>query len=150
MSPSSTAVNCIDPFQSNAVGGIGTYTVGAFGPNTIRFLVVSAVPPAALGSVAAGVEYFACNVNISNVKTTGLGACAGCLTPACIAVGNINVYSSGSSLPALVLTAPANGTDSNYATWQGGGGAGPLPGGACPAATPTRNSTWGAVKSLYR
>ena len=32
-----------------------------------------------------------------------------------------------------------------YVTWQGGGVFG-----GCPAATPTRNTTWGSVKALYR
>jgi len=31
--------------------------------------------------------------------------------------------------------------------WQGGGGE---VSGGCPAAVPTRNATWGSVKSLYR
>jgi hypothetical protein len=37
-------------------------------------------------------------------------------------------------------------------TWQGGTGvAFPAPSGSsCPATTPARNSTWGAVKSRYR
>jgi hypothetical protein len=31
-------------------------------------------------------------------------------------------------------------------TWQGGA----IGNGGCPAATPTQNRTWGALKALYR
>jgi hypothetical protein len=47
------------------------------------------------------------------------------------------------------LTGPSNGFDSDFCTWQGGGGVtvGGVTG--CGAATPTKNATWGAVKALY-
>jgi len=48
------------------------------------------------------------------------------------------------------LSGPTNGTDSNFCTWQGGGNPGGPRGTGCPGATPTRSSTWGTVKSLYR
>ena len=39
-----------------------------------------------------------------------------------------------------------NPANSNFATWQNGFSAD----GGCPAATPTRSTTWGSVKALYR
>lgn len=148
----SLAVNCIDPFGGGAASGIGSYTVGGSGPNTAQFFAPAVVPATSAASIVVGPEYFACQLVILNVKTTGAGACTGCSTPACIAISFMNLYTPASTAatPVAVLNAPANGVDSGYVTWQGGVGAGPLPGGACPAATPTRNSTWGAVKSLYR
>jgi hypothetical protein len=38
----------------------------------------------------------------------------------------------------------ASSPGGNYVTWQGRAGT------DCPAATATRNSTWGNVKSMYR
>lgn len=148
-----SAVNCLDPFGGATASGVALYTVGALGPNTARFVVPSVLPGTESVALSAGQEYFAFNVVIQNVATTGAGACTGCLTPACIAIGDLSLYTqspAGATPAAVVLAGPANGVDSGFATWQGGIGTTPLPGGSCPAATPTRNSTWGAVKSLYR
>jgi len=86
---------------------------------------------------------------VSNIKTVGTGACAGCQTGVCIVFNSILL-----NTPILAndrtLSGPSNGTDSNYCMWQGGGNptVGVITG--CPAATPTKQRTWGAVKALYR
>ncbi|MEY4374897.1 MAG: hypothetical protein RL760_1064, partial [Candidatus Eisenbacteria bacterium] len=49
---------------------------------------------------------------------------------------------------AILNTPTAPG--SNVVTWQGGAGVSSTLGGGCPAAVPTRNSSWTGVKSLYR
>jgi len=55
--------------------------------------------------------------------------------------------------PSDIFVLDSLGEGDQLATWQGGGSltivndAGHL---ICPAATPARSSTWGAVKTLYR
>jgi hypothetical protein len=78
---------------------------------------------------------------ITNAKTVGSPSCAGCTTP--MHRVHLSQHHHLGQPTGIKLTEPAT-PGSNYITWQGGGG------NFCPAATPTRNSTWGAVKSLYR
>ena len=153
---SALAVNCLDWAQAQSAGGIGAYNIGQRGPNTSRIIAAIAVPPTALQNLVGGQEYFAFNVAIGNQKTVGTGNCAGCQTPVCIVFNSVNL-----TTPILAnnvkLSGPGNGTDSDYATWQGGAGVvvnppppGSPPVSGCPAATPTKNATWSQVKSMYR
>lgn len=149
---SAAAVNCFDWANGQAGGGLAAYIVnpaGIAGPNTSRVVGASAVPSNALAELFGAVEYFSFNLAINNAKTVGTGSCAGCLVPVCIVFNSLNVTTP---LPAnnRKLIGPTNGTDSNIATWQGGGAPTTGRGTGCPQSTPTRNSTWGAVKSLYR
>jgi hypothetical protein len=144
-----TAINCPDWAADQAAGGLGAYTIGERGPNTARIKIVSAVPLAGLASLSAGQEYYAFTLSISNQKTVGSGSCAGCLVPVCLVYNSIKITTPIGANDRTYVGA-TNGTDSNFATWQGGG-VPVTPGGTgCGAATPTRNATWGAVKSLYR
>ncbi len=150
---SAAAVNCFDWSNATALGGLAAYTQGGiYGPTSARILAGFAVPPpgvnvAALAAVAPGTEYFAFNIVLTNAKTTGTGLCAGCTTPVCIVFNNLKMV-AGTTTAAIVNTPQAPG--SNAITWQGGAGVTSTLGGGCPAATPTRNTTWGSVKSLYR
>jgi hypothetical protein len=145
----SSAANCADWAAGGATGGIGAYNIGQRGPNTSRVVGAIAVPPTGLQDLAAGQEYFAFNLTINNLKTVGTGSCAGCSTPVCIVFNSINM-TTPILLNNVKLSGPSNGTDADFAMWQGGAGVvvGGTPG--CGAATPTKNATWGAVKSLYR
>lgn len=140
---------CEDWSAGQGSASLISFKVDTHGPNTARISLTATVPDAASAQpLAAFLSYFAFNITIDNTSTTGAGACAGCSTPVCIVLNQISVLHSG---PApLTMTNPANGTDSHYVTWQGGGA--PIVGAVtgCPAATPTRNASWGAVKSLYR
>lgn len=98
---------------------------------------VNASSPVDLDNVT---DYFAFNIAVNNLKTVGTGACAGCSTPVCIVLNSINVV-AGSTSNQRLTTGQAAGA--NFATWQGGTGA------DCNS-VPTKNSTWGQVKSLYR
>lgn len=146
MNPSN--VICQDWSAGSAIGSLASYTLGQLGLNTARIVDIFAVPVSLAADLEVGPEYFAGNLQINNVKTLGAGSCAGCSTPACIAVESIQIAVASNFVS--VLTQPANGTDSNFVTWQGGAGVPPLPNGACPAAVPTRSSTWSGLKSLYR
>ena len=147
---SPAAVNCTDWAEGGGVGGIGAYNIGVRGPNSARLLAVSAVPPEALKSLTAGTEYFSMNFPITHIKTVGTGACDGCTVGACIVFNAVNI-----TTPVLAnnrtLNYATNGTDSFFATWQGGTISDylgvHLP---CPYPLPTKRSTWGALRALYR
>lgn len=126
-----------------------SYTAGVRGANTARALISASIPTGTAPAMFAWNEYFAFNMKIDHAATAGPGSCAGCSTPVCIMLTSISLTRSNVSAP-VVLSGPTNGTDANYVTWQGGGA--PTVGSAtgCPAATPTRNATWSAVKSMYR
>ena len=147
---SAVAVNCTDWAEGAGVGGIGAYNIGIRGANSARLLAVSAVPPDALKSLTTGIEYFSMNFPITHIKTVGTGACDGCTVGACIVFTRVNI-----TTPVLannrILSSAANGTDSYFATWQGGTISDyygvHLP---CPYPVPTKRSTWGALRALYR
>jgi outer membrane protein assembly factor BamE (lipoprotein component of BamABCDE complex) len=143
-----SAVNCADWTGGAGIGtGIAAYQVGNYGPTSFRIKCGTAVNAGTPSDLFAG-DYFAQNIIFTNAKSVGTGACAGCSTAACIMVSSINVV-SGTALQNK-LSGATNGTDANYVTWQGGAGVSSTIASGCPAATPTKNTTWGSVKSLYR
>jgi hypothetical protein len=147
------ASNCIDWASGQAVSGLAAYQVGQSGPNTARMKIATAVAQVDIADLVAGQEYFAINVTINNAKTVGTGSCAGCSTPVCIVLNSIRadtITPGGASGPTVTLSGPTNGTDSDFAVWQGGSGVVVGSKIGCPAATPTINRTWGMVKTLYR
>jgi len=81
-------------------------------------------------------------LNINNSSTT---TCEGCLDPVCIVFNSLNMTTNNNANNTKIVD-PADGIASNSATWQGGA----VGGNGCPAATPTKNATWGSVKALYR
>ncbi len=144
-----TAFNCSDWSNGAAAGGIGAYSIGNRGANTARIVAAVAVPSSALAELVPCTEYFLFLLTINHLKTVGTGSCAGCVVPVCI-VFNKALLTTPIPANNKAISGPVDWTDSNVAYWQGGGL--PMVGGSvgCPAATPTRASTWGAVKALYR
>ena len=147
---SGAASGCLDWSSGLAVGALGSFSVGAvYGPSSARLLASFAIaPPGAdvRALPADGTEYFAFNTVLSNAQTTGAGACAGCTTPGCLVFNSLQLIVG--SATGAIITAPQT-PGSNFITWQGGTGVSSTLGGGCPAATPTRNATWGSVKALY-
>src|SRR5262245_42568447 len=143
-----SAPDCPEWGAGLTAGGIGAYVIGIRGPNTARLVAASAVPPDGLQLLSAGQEYFSFSLNINHTKTVGTGACGGCSTPVCLVLESITL-----TTPVLAnnqkLRGPLNGVDSDWATWQGGGGV--VVGGSsgCPHALPTLKRTWNELKSLY-
>ncbi len=139
-------VVCVDWAQGQAVGGIGSYNTelgsidGGLATQHRRLKAVFSVPVAARQNLVANTEYFSCNVNINSFKTVGSPACAGCSEPVCVVLNSINVATATAANNIFLGNASAAG--SNIVTWQGVGPNCLL--------VPTRNTTWGAVKSLYR
>jgi hypothetical protein len=125
-----------------------TYTVGTLGANTSRITLSTQVAPGQAQDLTAFISYFAFNVTINSLHTVSGTVCGGCSTPMCIALNSIQLQSGAGP---TVLTGPADGSNSHCVTWQGGGAAPGATVSSCPAAlTPARNTTWGAVKTLYR
>jgi len=131
---------CADFYVGSAAGGFA-YDVGFGSPSRGRLRVQCAVPFDNRGPVDPGTEYYAFKVNLQRAKSTGTGPCAGCTTPACIVLNDIQLFQPPDAANDPDITNPLN---SNYVTWQ----ASLVPG--CPLSTPTHNSSWGQVKSLYR
>jgi len=136
-----TASNCLDAWSGIGVGGLIGYNENANGPGTVLVDMAAAVPSSSLQAIDDADEYFLFNLKIANTGTAGT-ACPGCLTPACILFHNLDV-TQPVGVGDFHMTASGPRT---FATWQGGSVG--LPG--CPAATPTNNKSWGALKSLYR
>ena len=142
-------VACPDWSEGQMFVGLGTYCTSA-GPcvdrpgpaNEARIKLVEAVPQQLVKNLVPAQDYFSFNIRLTNVKTVGLDACAGCTTPVCIVFNSVNITTVQNLNNRFISTASSPG--SNFVTWQGGGGTN------CPAATPTRNATWGSLKSLYR
>jgi len=148
-------VICVDWSAGQAAGGLASYcTIAAecldhpTSPNVARVKIAAAVAEEANQNLAAGTEYFAFHLSLEHAKTVGTGSCAGCETPVCIVLNSINIVRMN-DVAAHKLTTPTV-PGSNFVAWQGGGV--PVVGSVsgCPAATVTRRSAWGAVKSLYR
>jgi hypothetical protein len=142
---------CLDWAAGQAAGGVGSYTGdlgGADGwsidPSVLtrhrRLKIAIAVPPTALAALVANQEYYSTNITINNAKTVGTGACAGCTDPVCIVFNSVKVTTPVAAND-VVIGAP-NTAGSNIVTWQAAV--------ADCQLVPTRNTTWGAVKSLYR
>lgn len=131
---------CADFYSGQAAGGFA-YDIGFSSANRARLRVQAAVPVDNRGPVANGTEYYAFKVNLQRSKSANPGACAGCVEPMCIVLNSVQLFQPLEEGNDPEITNPAN---SNYVTWQA-----PVIAG-CPLSTPTRNSSWGAVKSLYR
>jgi len=91
--------------------------------------VVDLPPPTSAGG------YIANNVLLAMAGNDG--TCAGCEQPACLVLNEVQYFSTQE---VRYVVQPEL---RNWITFQGGNG-------TCPGATPTRNSTWGRVKALYR
>ena len=87
--------------------------------------------------------YYGVKLVIQNTWTTGVGACAGCSSSACLVLNSIEVVrTAGAPGGNLVIQAPGGG-NLNWARWGGS------PDADC-GLVPARALTWGGVKSLYR
>ena len=128
---------CYDPFQGTAVGGIFSYTIGYGGENRARIVGSFAVPATDPAPLEENVEVHAFRLLLSHGKTVGASGCAGCGVAVCLVVTEL-VVKFGSGLPDRVITQPIL---SNFVLWQDS---------PQLCTVPTRNRTWGAIKSLYR
>ena len=137
--------DCADPWQGQAVAEVQAYNAGEprGGANQARIKVAAGVVPELARTLDATSVYYGVKLVIQNARSTGAAVCPGCLDGACLVLNSIEVKrltgAPGGDL-FIALPGPLNG---NWATWQGATGVN------C-ALVPTRNTTWGRVKSLYR
>jgi hypothetical protein len=115
--------------------------VPAGSPNRIRIQIATAIPSEQAFDLVGGDgnEYGVFRLTVSKVKTTGDGACAGCVTGACLVLQEVNLQALGQD-PNAVLRI-TNPLQNNFVFYNSG---------SPSCYTPTRNRTWGALKSLYR
>ena len=133
---------CEDVFFNQGAGGITTYLVGFNGANRARLAVTYSVPTANQVPLTEGTEYFSMRASILNTKTTGTGSCAGCLEGVCLVCTYVRcLQPAGAPGGNVSVTTPAQ---RNYIMWQGATTE------TCNGATPTKSTTWGSVKALYR
>jgi hypothetical protein len=135
--------NCPDMFEGQASMNIAAYQLAKHGlANEARILCVNAVQASAVVVLFTGQEYGIARWTITNGKTVGSPSCTGCTVPVCIVFNSANITTEQAGVNVRLTNEAAPG--SAFCTWQGGAGTN------CPGATPTKNSSWGAVKSLYR
>ena len=104
--------------------------------NRAQLYIAYAIKASGAVTLQRGVEYYGFTVTINFAKTVGAGACGGCSTPVTIVLNTV-------TLRATILDTLANPINNQCLRWQAGG--------VTPcSATPTRSSTWGQIKSLYR
>lgn len=125
-----------------ATGGIGAVSNDTPTPGHQMWNGVVAVTPSSATPLVADVHYYGVKISLSHQKTVGTGACAGCTTPVCFRLARLKVVQP-SGAPGGNVDITTVGTRA-HVTYQGASEA------TCIGATPTRNSTWGAVKNLYR
>ena len=142
------AGGCADPFGQPGQGGLAAYCV--VGANCVdapadanRARIKAAGAVADPVQINPGIEYYGVRLAITNAKTVGTGACAGCNEGVCLVLNSIKAAGLSGTVEMNTSDAPGS---SSYITWQNGGS---IPGG-CPGNVPSKNQTWGQVKSLYR
>jgi hypothetical protein len=138
-----TPVSCADYFGSipgGITGGNATRLIPGL-TNRVRIVGVLAVDATAAGPIPDMVEFYSFTFRLKFPAT--VGACTGCLSPACFVLNLIRLTQTAA--PFVDLTTPST-PGRAHVFWQGGAIAAP----GCPLAVPTVNKTWGSVKALYR
>jgi len=132
---------CLDWSEGQAFIAIAAYQPDRPVPGLARFLCVAAMPQGSLANLVPGQQYNAFRLFIYNHHTVST-PCAGCLTGATLEFRSLNITTAG-NVDNRFLSG-GQGPYSNLAGWQGNSILG------CPPPVPTRNVTWGRVKSMYR
>jgi hypothetical protein len=130
-------VVCLAPWAVPATGGPAVSWTS--GPKQVRIKVVAAVGGADAAPLDANTEYYGFKLSLLGAKTVGTGACAGCGVAACIVLNQVKITTVGAASDKVYVT-PAQRSHVNWQALVGG----------CPGITPTVNSSWGQVKSMYR
>lgn len=135
--PASPELHCRDPWALQGVGGITAYSVGYGGsPRRARIYAFVILTPDFVLPIEENVEYFAFNLVISNMRTTGMDACAGCSLGVRLLLNSIKLVQPVGVGDFMLATSAQPASNQLY--WQAG------------ATDPVRTTTWGSVKSLYR
>jgi hypothetical protein len=109
-------------------------------PYIARLRMVGAVAPSDSVAISPSTEYYAFEIFINQRKSVGVGSCDGCATAACIELRSIQLSQANRPTAEPAITQ----TDQNkFVTYNGAHV------GDC-AYVPVRNSSWGALKAIYR
>ncbi len=137
-----TATSCSDPWL-----GQGSATVMAWleqfpgsTPQRGRLLVSAASLPGTLARFESGSPLALARIALRSDNSL---TCTGCSIPACLVFNSLLIRRLPGSLWEEATIATPEVAGATWVRWQGGLGA------DCQA-LPTRRSTWGAVKALYR
>ena len=132
----------------DAWGGLGTGSFQGWIPFTpgnstrhARLLVATGVLPQDAVTLLGNATYTAGRILLRTVNTTTCND--GCDAPACMVFNSLLIRRLHTPADEEILVSGPEGGVSDRVVWQGGAGA------DCQA-VPTRRSTWGAVKALYR
>jgi hypothetical protein len=134
-----------------AYGGMGAWN--HVGLNRFNTVIGFATAANRVANLSTTVQYNVFHVAVTAANTAYVAPdpdngidevipCAGCDVPVTLVLNQIGLYGSGLEDQVMLPGTTVGATQ--CITWQGGAGPG-----IC-AATPTRNTTWGQVKSLYR
>jgi hypothetical protein len=134
---------CTDVYGGQGGGGLGAYNVGFGGTNRARLSGVWSVPSSFQTALTPEEEYFVSRLSITYAKTVGLGSCAGCAVGVCIN-GTLVKFVQPAGAPGGNVDV-VNPAIRSHILWQN-----VTDPNTCPGATPSKNITWGRVKTLYR
>lgn len=135
---------CADPFESQAVALVQTWAPGQprGASNTSRLIVTSSVLASQRANLGPATPYYAADVRFAHSRSSGAGVCSGCPVPGCLVLNSVQLIRHPGAVPASVFVQASGSGSPNWAAWQGSFS-------EC-ALVPARNTTWGAIKSLYR
>lgn len=136
---------CGDPWNQALAGG-ANIQLNTPSPGRARLQGIVAVPSSSPQTIDNVTEYYGIQILISNAKSTGSGSCEGCAIPACLMLVDFGLYQPLGVGDYHITQAK----DNVVVGWQCNAVNGaPTPQCfLCPV--PTKPSTWGSVKSLYR
>lgn len=137
-----TTASCADAWAGQGSASIQGWLPGTPGgaPMHGRLLVAVGTLPGMLATLPAGDALALCRLALRGDNTL---TCSGCTIPACLVFNSIIIRRLPGSSPEEIIISNEESVGSAHVFWQDGTGA------DCQA-VPTRRSTWGAVKSLYR
>jgi hypothetical protein len=110
-------------------------------PNSARLETGVAIQTGSGGPIDNTKMWYAFLVTLSNNKSVGTGSCAGCMDGACIVLNEMRLGQPAPTPDVILTSGPQQ-----YVTYRGGA----APAYPCPQSTPTRRTSWGSVKALYR
>jgi len=142
-----TTATCKNYWGNSPQSGGAVWLPGNGGPSRTRMFGAFARSTSSAIAITADVEYYVgqgfFTMNRADLDPT-TQPCNGCLLGACLVFQYLKVAQPAGTPGGDVLIENANVR--RHMTWQGGLHGPSL----CPAATSTRQATWGQVKSLYR
>jgi hypothetical protein len=130
---------CADPFASAGIGGqgisypgVGSGLVPANSERVDVYAAVDATTPMSIDNVTEASLF---HIVIGHQASTGTGSCGGCATPTSLYLND-------------VLIGQEPGVGDVHSSGDGSGQGCSYNGGNTP--TPTKSSSWGSIKALYR